>query len=376
MPRVHLFNPENDIALAHGARQFTAPKAAIALRNSGAALPIWYSNPGDRLLAYGLNAKWLDLMNERFGMDVDIFDHISSDSYQAMPWGWSYASKREFSDEGFSPNKLPTDSQLDQWRQMSHRRTAAKLRELVAPCLDFEIAPAAIEISDINTLTKHLASDPDCIIKAPWSSSGRGLTDARCHKADEVIRRSQGVINKQGSVMVEHAYKRLADFAMLFECSKGECHFIGYSLFNTDSKGYYCGNILADDQTLLDAIGHFYPAEHIAALAVQLQKAVTQLIANSYSGPLGIDMLIAEMPDNRHLLDATVELNLRMTMGFVAHSLSNRYIAPDCKATFTVMPERQAPASETIVIEDRHIVSGRMMLTPPVGQFRFIVESA
>mgnify|MGYP001140241913 FL=1 len=51
MPRLHLFNPENDIALATGSDNFTAPKAALALRASGAAPPLWYVDPGDTFLA-------------------------------------------------------------------------------------------------------------------------------------------------------------------------------------------------------------------------------------------------------------------------------------------------------------------------------------
>lgn len=374
MSKVHLFNPENDIALASGVQQFTAPKAAVALRNAGAALPIWYAQPTDRILAYGINAKWLESIQCNFGIDVDLFDHRSFDIYAPSPWGWSAAVHHEFAIEGFSKEHLPSLKQIEQWRQFSHRRTASVLCNAIARKLDFDIAPAATEINDINALYNHLKEYPACIIKSPWSSSGRGLIDSRHLKADEIIRRCKGIIRKQGSVMVEKAYDRIADFAMLFECADQRCSFVGYSLFKTDDKGNYCGNLLADDNTIAEEIGNLYPRERIEKVASALELAITNNIAPYYDGPLGIDMLIARMPDGSHLLDATVEINLRMTMGFVAHSLSSKYIMPGYRGTYSVIQSQRTPDLDNAIIEDRRIVGGRMMLTPPGGQFSFIVE--
>lgn len=374
MSKVHLFNPENDIALASGAQQFTAPKAAVALRNSGSALPLWYALPGDRILTYGINAKWLENVQRNFGIEVDVFDHNSFDLYTPSPWGWSAAVRHEFAIEGFNEQQLPSLKQIEQWRQLSHRRNASVLCNTITPVLDFDIAPAAVEISDINTLRNHLNENPACIIKSPWSSSGRGLIDSRSLKADEILRRCEGIIRKQGSVMVENAYDRIADFAMLFECHNQHCGFVGYSLFKSDSKGNYCGNLLADDNTIVEQIGKLYPRERIEKVVYALQLAITKHIAPYYDGPLGIDMLIARMPDGSQLLDATVEINLRMTMGFVAHSLSSGYIMPGCRGTYSVIPSHRTPVPDNAIIENRRIVGGRMMLTPPGGQFSFVVE--
>lgn len=376
MQKLHLFNPENDIALASGLQQFTPPKAALALRNAGAALPLWYADNGDRLLAYGINTRWFDMVCERFGIDVDIFDHQSAAEYAPAPWGWSAAARRDFAAEGFQPSQLPDDRLLEHYRQLSHRRTAAELRQAIAPRLDFEIAQAAVEFSDITMLTAYLHQHPCCIIKSPWSSSGRGLTDTRRMKTDEVLRRCEGVIRRQGSVMVEPAYDRIADFACLFTCENGKCDFVGYSFFKTDDGGNYCGNLLAGDDVLLDEINRYFPKDKLTAVVSALQCAIESLIAPCYTGPLGVDMLVARMPDGQALLDATVELNLRMTMGFVAHSLSQRFLAPGVTATYSVSPAQKTPVSDYVVVENRRIVDGRMMLTPPGGQFSFILETA
>ncbi len=374
MAKLHLFNPDNDLALASGIENFTAPKAAVALRRAGAALPLWYGNRGHSLLAYGVNARWLDTMCQRFGLEVSIFDHNNCDGYEAAPWGWSLAARKDFIREGFSPEHLPTDEQIAAWRQLSHRRTAAMLREEVAKRLDFEIAPAAVEVNNSNELRHILSEKQALIIKSPWSSSGRGLLDTRHVSAEETLRRCEGTIQRQGSVMVENAYDRAADFAMLFECQDGKCAFVGYSLFNADASGSYTGNKLATDKRLLEIIGAEYPAARIVQTAEAMRQAVERLIAPSYDGPLGVDMLVARLDDNSTMLDATVEINLRMTMGFVAHSLSEHFLADGSEGEYSVIPTKNIPAPDNIIVESRRMVSGRIDLTPPGGQFRFVVD--
>ena len=73
--KLHLFNPENDLALAANLDHYTPPKAAVDLRRSGALLPMWYADAGDRVLCHGVNARWFDTVRTAFGIDVDVFNH-------------------------------------------------------------------------------------------------------------------------------------------------------------------------------------------------------------------------------------------------------------------------------------------------------------
>ena len=374
MARLHLFNPENDIALAVGSDNFTAPKAAIALRSAGATMPLWYGDPGDAVLTYGINARWLNEVRERFGCGVTVFDHRSADDFDPAPWGWSAAVRKDLLREGFDVRRLPDDDLLSRLRLLSHRRTASEINRMIAPSLGFAIAPPAIEIGSVSDLSRYLADNPDVIIKSPWSSSGRGLIDTRRISAPEALRRSQGIIRRQGSVMVETAYERVADFAMLFECSGGRCRQAGLSLFTADSAGAYTGNILAPDSRLLERLDSLYPADRLTPVGDAIRNAIEKLIAPTYSGPLGVDMLIARLSDGSALLDATVELNLRMTMGFVAHRLTETWIAPGSEGTFTVTPQNDSPAPDNMIVENRRMVSGRIALTPPGGLFRFAAD--
>ncbi|MDE6368236.1 MAG: hypothetical protein K2K94_03275, partial [Muribaculaceae bacterium] len=203
---------------------------------------------------------------------------------------------------------------------------------------------------------------------------GRGLLDTRHVSAEEALRRCEGTMKRRGSVMVEKAYERAADFAMLFECHDGICEFVGYSLFNADASGSYTGNKLATHERLLEIIGDEYPAERLIKTADVMRGAIEKLIAPSYSGPLGVDMLVARLADGTKLLDATVEINLRMTMGFVAHSLSERFLADGSEGEYSVAPTTIIPAPDNMIIESRKMVSGRIDLTPPGGKFRFVAD--
>lgn len=376
MRRLYLFNPDNDLALASGQANFTPPKAALALRNAGSALPLWYGDHGDYVISPGINARWYDSMVETFAIGPDIYDHNPSGLTPA-PWGWSLAARRTFELNGLTADQLPDNDTLQRLRNLSHRRTASLLNEAIASDLDFPIAPAAAEFHSIDDLSRYLHDHPASIVKSPWSCSGRGLLDTRHVDRAETLRRCEGTINRQGSVMVETAYDRTADFAMLFDCKYGNCSFVGYSLFDADVSGAYTGNILAPDSVLLDRLGHRYPSQRLTEVSEALRRAIETNIAPFYTGPLGIDMLLAAMPDGSTLLDATVEVNLRMTMGRVAHEFTRRYLTEGSEGYFSVIPHRAGTDSDSLkpIVENLRLKNGSVSLTPPGNAFDFIVKA-
>lgn len=375
MARALLFNPENDLALAAGTPNYTPPLAARRLREAGQTLPLWYGSAGDRVITHGVNARWFDTMTELFTLQADLYDHRSATALTPEPWGWSAAARRNFINENFDLSQLPDDTLLEHLRQLSHRRTAIEINRRLRNLLDFEIAPEAVEIDNPATLADLLAEDSDMVIKAPWSSTGRGIIDCRTLSPDEVIRHASGIISKQGSVMAEHAYDRLADFAMLFHSDGRHCRFAGLSLFDTDPRGAYTGNIIAPQNYLADRLAATYPAERLTATAAALEQVLSEVISPLYSGSLGVDMLIAGRGDGRpSLLDATVELNLRRTMGFVALSLAENYIAEGSTGHYAVIPGAVSADAQTVV-ESHKLVSGRILLTEPNPYFSFVFEA-
>ena len=67
MDILYVFNPENDLALASGLVNYTAPKNARKIRNDLQMLPLWIASEGDSLLVEN------NISNQSFLKDVQEF---------------------------------------------------------------------------------------------------------------------------------------------------------------------------------------------------------------------------------------------------------------------------------------------------------------
>lgn len=370
MRRIWLFNPENDLALAADKAAYTAPPAAVQLRNAGAALPMWLGSPGDFFICDGVNDAWLTDMQARFGLEVNPWDRVTPGI--PTPWGWSKAARTTFERRGIPAGALPPDNVLDIRRNLSHRATSVKVYEALAGKLSFVIWPAPVEVRSASELKRLLAAQPYSVVKLPWSSSGRGVTFADATNVKSVISRAEGAIARYGSVTVEKRARRLADFAMLFTVGGGTARFQGLSLFKADDRGRYGSNFVGPQHTAAALLGSLYPLDRLMAVAAALADVLPQVLGPSYAGPVGVDMLLGADDDGgKAVLDPVVELNLRYTMGFVALALE-RFTAGE--ATFHI--ERgDVTAACRPEICDGKLVSGSLALTPPGGAFTFVLSA-
>lgn len=369
MKHLHLFYPENDLALAAGVANYTAPAAAVALRRAGSDLPLWYAgSPSDAFITAGFNAARYERLQNIFGKLPEAVQEVSG-GYAPAPWGWSAASRRLMALYGVEESFLPSDKAIERIRMLSHRRTAAQIGRRLAACMPFPVNPA-VEISDIATLEKFLAGTPQAVLKSPWSSSGRGVVFVNKDSHAAAIRNASGIIRRQGSVMAEAFYKRAADFAMLFEMdSDGICRHAGMSLFRTAPTGAYIGNVLASDTEIRASLGRYCDTAHLDAVAAALPAILTDIIGKDYSGPLGVDMLVSDNGD----IVPCVEMNLRMTMGHVARRFTDRFMALGCKGLYTVTPATTAGADDDFSVFNGRLCGGSIELCRS-GAFSFRVS--
>lgn len=363
--KLHLFNPENDLALAANLDHYTPPKAAVDLRRSGALLPMWYADAGDRVLCHGVNARWFDSVRTAFGIDVDVFDHEPSSAYELRPWGWSRAARTDFLNEGFDSSMLPDDAALDRLRMLSHRRTAAEIGAEVASAVGSErVAFSAREMREIDEVESAL-NRGEIYVKAPWSSSGRGVLSSAEAGRERTLRRASEIIASQGSVMVEDAFDKNMDFARIYECSGGKCRALSTSVFITDGRGAYAGNVLADEQERRSRVEDYVDAKLFDACDEAVRHAVEERIAPYYNGIVGVDMMASD--DGRIM--PVVEINLRATMGYAANRFADRYLAPGATGVFSVSPRQGAAAPDEYKTESGRLCSGRLSLVPPGAPF-------
>lgn len=369
---LHIFLPENDLALACDKAGYTPPPAAAQLRRSGATLPMWYCDDRDVVAVQGVNAGWLRKMRDTFGLGAALFDG-NADSLVPAPWGWSRATRKILTDLGFGPAQLPDDSTLAMIRDISHRRTAAAAARLLAERLPFTVAPAAEEIRCADELRRFSERTPGgTVLKLPWSSSGRGLTVITADRLESRIASVEGMIRRQGSVMAEPLMDKRLDFAMLFTMTDGGCDFDGYSLFRNNKLGAYAGNVLATQEELETAISAFIPRERLDAVRTELPSVLTA-VAPHYRGPLGVDMMAVEA--DGYAIAPVVEINFRMTMGHVSRLLYSRHIAQGARGTYSVQPADAALRHESMKcsVHDGRLTGGTIDLAQPGSDFSFVV---
>lgn len=336
MNKVHLFNPENDLALALGCRHYTPPPHAAALHRAGALLPAWWADDGDSVIippqpsereSYIHAAEWL---NSRWGLHPVI--HSPSGEVPSVipaPWGWSDDACRQFLLAGLHPSHLPGADTISTLRGLSHRRSSIAILSTLG-----EKPLLPVEVSDPEVALSIEATHPGCFFKSPWSCSGRGVFCAGGLPPKVIYSKAKGIIHRQGSVIVEHGYDKITDFATLFHSDGKRVTFRGLSMFITEQRGVYSGNVVASQTMILDMIYRSVRTENHTALpnlsqrildiASALETTLSGIICPHYTGWLGIDMMIYRDTSGMIRIHPCIELNLRMTMGVVAMHIADR----------------------------------------------------
>lgn len=375
MATLYLFNPENDLALACGHRNYFPPRNALELRNSGAMLPLWYASAGDRVLTAALpDENWLRRVRDDFGIGAIPATSADSAVTCCSPWGWSPSVRSQLLRAGVGADLLPGERQIERIRELSHRRTTiAVLRELKKRGLYKGELP--VELTDAGQLREMFANAgrEGFYLKAPWSSSGRGVIPSNGIPVEALLTQAGGIIRHQGSAVVETGYARQRDFAMLFRKSAGEkvC-FTGLSLFETAGRSYV-GNRLMSDDEIRSTLARHVSLNELDAVADALQPILSDIIGEDYEGYFGVDMMTVSDDDGTSWIHPCVEINLRMTMGVVAHIFSRRYLAPGSGGYLTVASGETADRGA--VVEIGRLVEGEVSLVPPGGRFSVTVHA-
>ena len=318
-----VFNPEHDLALAANLSNFTAPHAGRQLRADLGFVPAIWAAADDFVLVENVEdaeRRFLRLTRRPFGRFI-AKDLLCKLQFSAVDvWGWDLAIRAYLLRWGVEAVVMPTVTQIDAIRQLSHRRHAMQLLEsLQMP----GTIGCASETDQMDIIADRLHRGEHLVVKAPWSSSGRGV---RFMEGDMNIYDKgwvRHVIEKQGSVMVEPYYNKVKDFGMEFVSDgKGLVSYVGLSLFQT-SNGAYTGNILASEDEKEHMISRYISVDLLKAIRQKTCTMMGLLLKDRYAGAFGIDMMVVRRDDgDGFLLHPCVEINLRRTMGHVAISLT------------------------------------------------------
>lgn len=326
--KLHIFNPEHDIALAYDKRYLVVPHAAKELRMNLGFLPCLWADDGDCVLVddvqYAVKAA------SRFGYGKADVLFLSSEQLKGIvfdeivPWGWDRCVATQLYDAGVVPELLPSEDCLRDIRLLSSRENTSGAIVFIRKDIEDRTCGESFYCADAAAVYDLVDRFGCVVVKAPWSSSGRGLRYIHGDCSVSTAGWIKKTISVQGGVTVEPYYNKVKDFGMEFYShGDGTVEYCGISLFET-LNGAYTGNVIAEETYKLQTIRKFIDEELINIIKLRCIKYFETLFRNKYEGPFGVDMMIVARDDiNGFMVHPCVEINLRRTMGHVALSLSS-----------------------------------------------------
>lgn len=278
---------------------------------------------------------------DNFSQDSDF---INSPKNRLLPWGWSPAAHWLLEPLKTSCSQDFKNSPVYQWqpehREIYSKKFALDILKKLAPLLPDGIILPKHLIPEIYTsrqeIEKMIGKWDKIMVKAPWSSSGRGLQRIRKTPITEekVWEKLLGIVKEQGYGIAEPLHRKVADMAFEFKAENGKISFIGISRFSTDNKGQYRGNYLNGWPDDFDS-GIIKFADSLPEIVIEPLISVLEQskLAKYYEGDFGVDTLIFRDDENNLRVNPCLEINVRQNMGLLSLKLE-KLISPDKKGMF------------------------------------------
>lgn len=334
LPRLFVFNPTCDFAVANGSPSWQPNAMLTRMEEDMATIVRFLATPDDIVLVKKLPSPEMSRLMISAGFTeprfttFDSFSNTPVPIKEIHPWGWSPAFIRQISPFLESKNNPAITNEIFSWKesdkQLRSRLTSQMLlKKLLQEYFNEKFIPIHLMPRICHTLEEieTFASETGpLMLKSPWSSAGRGLiavTEIPLHRS--IRQQINGTLKSQGYMMAEPLLEKVQDLAFLFDSVQGKITFTGISRFFTDNRGQYKGNYLSG-----------FPAEtpneekefidwSIAELPGLLIKALTDAgLNNLYSGPFGIDTLIFRDYAGNLKINPCLEINWRFTMGHIS----------------------------------------------------------
>lgn len=350
---IFYFNPTCDYAVANGKKSWQPNKLLQKMELDLAVLPMFFSHTADYILVDNLPSEQFLGSFKKINFPIPNFilkkDALTDKSFislpknKLMPWGWSPSAhklllplKNSCSDDF---KQSPVFNWLPEHRNLCSRKFALEiLKKIIAVTDDSQILPKSFTpmvCKNRKDFETAFTKWGQIMVKAPWSSSGRGLQPIKKTPVHpKVWEKLSGIINEQGYAMAEPYLEKVIDIALEFEMKNGKVEFLGTSNFSTNEKGQYQGNYLSGMPDSLE--------EHILEFANSVtQKILGPLtieigksdLSNFYEGYFGVDMLIYTDQNHNLKINPCLEINVRQNMGLLSLQLE-KFIQPNKKGIF------------------------------------------
>lgn len=350
---IYLFNPTCEYAVANGSPHWQPNRLLQKMESDLSVLPVFFSGSNDFVLVEKIPSEEYIQSLRRFNLEIPNFimkaDATGNQQFlqlhknELLPWGWSPAAHQLLYPLKESCSAEFKQSPVYQWkpehRELTSRKFAIEILIQVRNLMQAEyLLPP--ELTPKICLTKTdfenaLSEWGKIMVKAPWSSSGRGLqpvTKTPVHQ--KVWEKILGIVKEQGFAVAEPFLNKVTDLAFLFEVKKGKVSFLGISNFCTNLKGQYEGNYLNG----LPETTEQNTVEFVNIVINEIREPLLKAIASSklatyYEGVFGVDTLIYTDKTGNLRINPCLEINVRHTMGLLSLQLE-KLVQPGKKAMF------------------------------------------
>jgi len=383
--RLHYFNPGHETAVLNASKHYNQPAQIAKMQIDMAFLPAWYASTGDYVFVettlpddYILSCEILQLpvkpvTTADFSENPELFQKLPVDLWGISPQSVHFFEKLN--------EQWDLSLSIPQWKEefrflgsrFASQRVLESLMENI-PEIEKGILPQFF--SNIESIEEQINKSSDkFIIKSPYSSSGRGLVWLLNGKIEQSERQIlNGMLKKQTQVSIEKALDKCLDFSMQFKISRNrETQFMGYSIFQTNSKGAYEKTLLDRQERMEEQITNLIETDLLMKTKIALTNLLQEMYAPYYTGIIGIDMLIYKS-DEKYCLHPCVEINMRNNMGYLSICLAEKYLRPDSHGEFsieynsdpqnTLQKHKLLQNQYRLIIEDGQIKSGYLNLCP------------
>jgi len=388
---VFYFNPTCELAVANGSFSYMPPLLLQKMEHDLAMLPFVFATKNDYILTDDVPSEEFKRQLIGAGFELPVFcnlaelESLPTNSFNAIyPWGWSSAAhfrvknlKEKCSGEFQSS---PVFNWKDETKLLFERSTSLVFLNNLLNKNPFDWfidrSMTGRIISNIEEIESMLEENRALVLKAPLSSSGRGIQIIR----KEVLNNSNkqwisGVLKQQKYLIAEPFLEKMADFSFQFQISSNsKIDYLGFSFFETNSNGQYLGTLLHPD--LNKILGEVNPEMlkiMIESTAKAIQEALNDsLYAQLHRGYLGVDAMIFKH-QNQIMIQPCVEINCRMNMGILSMQLEKK-IHQKSRGNFKLFYGRQKDFKNFVVeqnkmnpnvILDNRLCSGFLALTEP-----------
>lgn len=379
--RLFLFNPDCELAIANGNRFYMPPANIIKMAEDLAFLPAWLGKEGDCVLVKELpDLHFMRTVNELLSLrclpvlesKLDKYDDITG-----VPWGKSPKMCHWLAERGWGEEWKPEQ------KEWYSRKTAREGLEQLIEALPFVEKEVLPRICFTLTELEAKASRGNWLVKAPWSSSGKGLLMLENGISPKEKEWLNGMFRRQGYLMLEKKLDKTEDFAMEFLVGEKGVRFIGWSSFSTGIRGEYTGNFLGSQKSIEDRLVCQLGEQVIEALKREVPRMLMKILPR-YHGYLGIDMMVYRQDQGKLAVQPCVEINLRYNMGILALFLSHFHLSEGTQGKFVIhfYPEAGRACQEhfrlqqafPVIYKNNRIKSGYLNLTPVTETTHFVAS--